>query len=482
MAGLTREGLTIKKQGEVIEDLKEQAVPIFQDLVPEGDTLDTSDDSTLGRLIGLYSMPLADLWQAVQEVYWAFDPNSAEGVALDNLVAYGGLERLPASQSTVTLVVWGSEDTTIFAGQNSVRSGNNNTYTITNTVSLSRTQNIGVRVSPNTVVADGVSYSIQILSGSNTVSATYVAQDGDDINKVVGELRDQLQVHEFILSEVEGEDIVVETRDVYEYITVSVENLDVLKVKGRTEAQNVERGAIPQAKNTITTIATPLLGWDSVNNPFDANVGRERETDEELRQRFRNSKFIRAQNIADALYSALLDIDGVLSAVVYDNDSDNYEPEYDLPPHSFKAVVRGGSPQNIAQAIWANKPLGIKAEGNTSEQISDSQGFPRIIYFDRPVEVPIYIDIEVKVINTNWPAQGAEEIKSNIINYFRDNQDIGRDVILSRLFTPINMVDGHTVNYLHIGVDPNPTGSTNIPIAYNELATISSANININVV
>src|SRR5690625_640884 len=113
MAGITREGITIRRQEEVVRLLKERAVPVFQDLVPPNDSVDVSDDSVIGRMIGLYSLPLADLWEAAQEVYLAFDPNSATGVALDNLVAYAGLTRLPPSATTALVLVWGDEGTTL---------------------------------------------------------------------------------------------------------------------------------------------------------------------------------------------------------------------------------------------------------------------------------------------------------------------------------------------------------------------------------
>ena len=53
MAGVTNTGFVPKRLGEIITGLKESAVPIFQDLVPPGEAVDTSDTSTIGRLIRL---------------------------------------------------------------------------------------------------------------------------------------------------------------------------------------------------------------------------------------------------------------------------------------------------------------------------------------------------------------------------------------------------------------------------------------------
>ena len=479
MAGITQQGMTIKRQGEVIEDLKERAVPIFQDLVPENDFVDTSDDSTIGRLIGLNSLALADLWELAQQVYLAFDPNSAYGVALDNLVQYAGLTRSPGTATTVPLVVWGDENTSIFAIQNLVRAGDNTLYEIANTVELDRNQNIGVRMGVGSIT-EGESHSLSILTGSVTLTVDYTAQAGDTAETILGALQTQLTIYPFLRTELQGDSLVVESVDIYESMSVSFSGLTLLKVKGRTEGRSQQVGPIEQDRNSITQIATPVLGWDSVNNPVEGLIGRNEETDEELRERFRTSKFLRAQNIADSLYSALFDIEGVTYVTIYDNDEDTYNAEYDLPPHSFKAVIQGGFPPEIANVIWRNKPLGIAPEGNTTEFIIDSQGFPREMKWDRPIGEPIYITMDITQ-TPNFPVDGVQRIKADLVEYFRTGMSIGTDVIYSRLYTPINRTQGFQIDSMYIGDSPNPTGTTNINIPYNGIATINSNDIVINV-
>ena len=91
MAGVTEAGFVPKRFNEIIASLQANAKPIFQDLVKPGEEVDTGDTSTLGRLIGLISLDLDEVWQALEQVYQAFDPNSATGVALDNIVDYMGI-------------------------------------------------------------------------------------------------------------------------------------------------------------------------------------------------------------------------------------------------------------------------------------------------------------------------------------------------------------------------------------------------------
>jgi uncharacterized phage protein gp47/JayE len=58
---------------------------------------------------------------------------------------------------------------------------------------------------------------------------------------------------------------------------------------------------------------------------------------------------------------------------------------------------------------------------------------------------------------------------------------LGEEVVYSRLFTPINETPGFQINSLAIGTDPLAMGMTNITLAYNQYATIDSADIDITV-
>jgi uncharacterized phage protein gp47/JayE len=51
------------------------------------------------------------------------------------------------------------------------------------------------------------------------------------------------------------------------------------------DAQCITAGEIEAPAGTITTIVTPVVGWNSVTNDADADTGDEQETDSELRLR-----------------------------------------------------------------------------------------------------------------------------------------------------------------------------------------------------
>src|SRR5947207_4487311 len=97
MAGLSSTGLEIKTIDDVLNDSRTRAADIFADLVPAGDIVDVSDNSALGRMIGVMAPSEASLWEAIQQIYDSFNPNTAIGVSLDNIVALSGINRLVAA-------------------------------------------------------------------------------------------------------------------------------------------------------------------------------------------------------------------------------------------------------------------------------------------------------------------------------------------------------------------------------------------------
>ena len=251
--------------------------------------------------------------------------------------------------------------------------------------------------------------------------------------------------------------------------------LSVQKVRKLGIAVDDVVGAYPQEALSIDTISVPISGWDSVSNPVAATTGRLTETDEELRERFRNSKFYQSQNILESLIDALKNVAGVTDVAVYENDTAVVD-ELGIPGHSFLPIVLGGLPSDIGEAIWENKPTGIPSVGDTTVQVADSQGFLHSISYKQPAEVPIYVTTSITDQGT-MPGDAAAQIKQKLVDYSDANLFIGDDVIYSRLYTPINSIAGFAVNSLTIGTTSSPTGTSNIVINFDQVATITAENI-----
>lgn len=479
MAGLTAEGLVIKRYADILEEKRNRAVSRFLDLVEPWDQVDTGDSTTLGRLIALSIPGEADLWEAVQEVYSAFDPNAATGVALDNLVALGGIERFGETRSTAQAIFTGDTGTLITQGS-TVRATTTSTNwsVIGGGVGLEPSRASGIQVQVTSVQNEEV-YSVGFSTDSSSTNASYTSSANATEQEILSGLLLSIQNQAPTLrADISDGRLVVDNRTMFQEGSWSTsDNISIAKVSkvGTVMAENP--GPIEQAPNTITSISTPILGWDRVYNPGSAVPGRFVETDEELRVRFRNSKYQRAGNILEALYTALIGIPDVQEVKVYENDTDVTD-ENGVPPHSFMPVVLGGDSTIIAQEIWDNKPLGIRSYGNTVVTIIDSQFFPHDIGFERPAPVPVYITINLTV-DTEFPSDGVAQIKQALVDYFSTFR-IGDDVIYSRLYTPINKVPGHQIDAIYLGATLPPTSSDNIVVPFNMIASIDPNNITIN--
>jgi uncharacterized phage protein gp47/JayE len=480
MAGITPEGLVIRRLDEVLVNLRAKAVELFSDLVVPGEVVDTSDSSTLGRLTALAAPSLTDLWEAVQEDYSAFDPNSAVGIPLDNIVAIGGITRFAATATNAQVLFAG--DNGVLVTQNSIVSSptTSEKFNVVAPVALSPSQASGATFTVTTVV-NSTLYTITYATSTTTLNISFTSDATATAAEILAGLQAAIVAsHPTLSSSVVGTTLVVDRVDVFQAVTFSTTpNLGITKCKKIGQVLAQKTGPIAQAANTITTIATPILGWDSITNPLSATTGRNKETDEELRVRFRNAKFERASNILEALHSALINLDGTEEVVIYENDTDVTDSNGVLP-HSFMPIVLGGISTNIAETIWENKPLGIRSQGTTVVNITDSQGFPHPIGYKIPTAVTIYISMTLTT-DANFPQDGQTKIKTALIDYFKANFGIGDDVIYSRLYTPINSIPGHQVNSLTIGTSPSPVGTSNIVINFDQIASLSSANIIITV-
>lgn len=485
MAGLSRQGLEIKTLDDVLTDYKTNAASIFSDLVPAGDVVDVSDVGALGRLIGVIAPAEASVWEALQQVFDSFNPTTAIGVALDNIIALSGITRLTAQPTRAQVMLEGTYNIIISSPQGKAYSSSTQrVFSILNPVTMNLIGASGLGVYPTTV-ANNTAYRFSYSTdGVNFLDAIYTSpSSGTTVTTVLNGLQakvEELFSSTFTTYQSNGRLYITRT-DPFQVadFTVSV-NLQVQKVRKLGIAVDDVPGVFPQEALAIDTISVPISGWDSVVNPVAATTGRLTETDEELRERFRNSKFFQSQNIVEGILDALRNVQGVTDAIIYENDTAVVDIN-GVPGHSFLPIVLGGLPSDIAQSIWENKPTGIPSVGNTTVQIADSQGFLHNISYMQPVEVPIYVTMTISDLGF-MPGDADSQIKQKLVNYSDANLFIGDDVIYSRLYTPINSIPGFTVNSLTIGTAPSPTGMVNIPISFDHVATITADHIIVTIV
>ena len=245
-------------------------------------------------------------------------------------------------------------------------------------------------------------------------------------------------------------------------------------------------GAIEATAGAINAIATPQLGWSSVNNPSDAIVGSELETDEQLRERQRISTEMPAVGPVQSLTASLLQIDGVSRVRVYNNDT-NATDSNGIPAHSIAAIVEGGDNQDIADTIYAKKGMGCGMFGAISVLVIDPYGFSQDYVFDRPIIQQIYIDVDIEAF-PNFNASLIDTIKNNLVAYV-DGLDIGSDIYVNNIAGIVNDSDfdldnpSFEVLQTSIGFSPPPTTTSGkITLDFNGVPQVQVSNINVNII
>lgn len=472
MTGVTRNGFELKRLQQVIQDLESEARNQY------GSGISTDTNSVLGRALRVVAPSMSDLWEASEETYNSFFPDRATGNSLDALAELAGLTRFEAQATTCPVVLVAQKDTTI-PTESLVRSSFTSELFETQSPVFFNTNNVNaIQIEPVNAV-EGNTYSV--VYGNSTIS--YTAQAGDTIADIASDLSGSFDGTSLFDSNTLTTDnkiaqiTSVDTFKTYNFsFSSNVVAREVSKI-GNVIAQNA--GPLEQPEETIDSITAPISGWVSVINPIDATVGRNRETDEELRIRFANSKETRASNTLEAIYSDILGLQDIDEVIVYENDTGVIDSR-GFPKHSIVTVVEGGNSLEIANIIWRNKPAGIQTFGNTTVTITDSQGFNQDINFIRPVEVPIYVEITITPLN-GFAADGPDQIKQAIIDYIENQYTIGDDVVYSRLYTPINSVPNHQIESMFIGTSPAPSGTSNITVNFDEIAKSATSYINITV-
>lgn len=473
-AGLTSNGLVIKRLDQIISDREDSARNYF------GNDIGTSVNDVLGRALRIHSDSENDLWQLLEAIKNSFSPSYATGNQLDEIVAYAGITRFGATKSTVSLLVTGDFNTFIPTESIVSSTATQNRFYTTSGVNLNNT-GINGFTTEVLIVTVGADYTITI--GSEDF--TYTAQSGDTLSNIASALQVLINSSSEYSATVVGDESVqvqIQFNDKFVVRNASLSsNLSFIKVSKLVPAEAQEFGPITQPAGTLTTIASPRSGWDSVTNPVSANEGQYRETDEELRVRFKNAKEANAKGTIDAIFSNLSNLQGVDDVQVYENDTESTDAN-GLPPKSFSVVILGGNSQTIAETIWEVKPAGIATYGNTTVTISDTQGIPHDINFSRPEEVDIYIDVTIsQAENQSVPANVETQILDALEQYFEDNFSVGDDVIYSRLYVPIQSIEGFQIDSLTIGTSASPSGASNIVIDFDQVASLQRSNVTVTV-
>lgn len=109
-SGLSETGFERKRLDELLTELNAEMQSIF------GENLNLEPQSPDGQVNGVMAESQANLWEKLEQVYNSFNPNSATGDSLSNVVQFNHITRKAATFSNVAINVTGTNGTIITAG------------------------------------------------------------------------------------------------------------------------------------------------------------------------------------------------------------------------------------------------------------------------------------------------------------------------------------------------------------------------------
>lgn len=433
--GVTPEGFVRPRLPEIRTEIIEE---LRRNLRAKGlpDDIETRPDSVAGVLIDTFAEREAALWEMGEGVYYAMYPGSATGVSLDRSVSFSGVQRLQPERSRNYVVAYGVQGTPVPAGAQIRHRSTQNIWQTTEDVTISAAAASDVRIVPTvqlsalyTVTVDGVPFS-------------YTSAPDATVATVLAGLMAALATSGLQVSSDGAAIRLVSTATVSVSIQLT-SNLTFSEVGSAVLAETID--AIPEASEPgdLDSIVTLVPGWVRVANLQAGAVGRLRETDAQLRARYRLGVFrFGAGTLPSIGPNILNEVPGIVDIRVFDNKTDVMDSA-GRKPHSVHVIVDGGIDDDIAQAIYRYKGGGIDTNGAVSKTLTTPEGL-QIIQFDRPEPVYIWARAQVTLLPPDeqaFPSDGFEQVKASILTTGQSHV-IGQDVRIQRFFCLIYGTSG----------------------------------------
>jgi len=452
LTGLTPAGFELIRLPEIRAAIETALVQSFGDI-------DTRAESIFGQLIGISAETDALLWQLAEDVYLSQYPDSASGVSLDHVCALTGVVRQPARPTQVTATVFGQPNTVLSAGREAENRRTGDVYRSTVTAGIVAADAIHAALELGVVAAGDYTVTIQgtaytfTATGANTeqqiLTGISTALTAAPVSRVVSTGRLTL------------------TSTAGMAISVSA-NIEIAELGVPIPFRAIETGPLVLAAGDLTEIKTPVAGWLRVNNPQPGVQGAARETDAQLRARREQSTTITATNTLDAITARLRQTQFVTDVNVNQNNG-TVTDAFGTERQHIWAVVEGGDDQAIARILFNATAAGIGYRGDeVVVVVSNETGKSYQVRFDRPT----YIDPAIEVSYTrlsNFPPEGDELMRKALV---ARTFIIGEKLVIPRLYTQLNTVDGVEVEGITIN-----SGSANILPDPNEKIRIIGGNV-----
>lgn len=247
----------------------------------------------------------------------------------------------------------------------------------------------------------------------------------------------------------------------------------------------INHGPLEVAAGSVNRIVTTIAGWDSITNPTAGVIGRDEETDAELRNRMIESYAVNAAGYVEAIEANLAALEGVLDVRVLENPTNAEVTQYGvaIDPHSILIAIVGGEDSDIAKTIYQRKDAGCGTTGDYEVQFIDETYYNATYNYKivRPQNQSLKISV------TFFGTSMNETEKNNVIQAIiqdalgqgaNDRISLASTVYASRFYQAIQSQTSAPIAQIQVGLGTGTLGSS-VQIPANIEPTISESDVSI---
>lgn len=246
-----------------------------------------------------------------------------------------------------------------------------------------------------------------------------------------------------------------------------------------------ETGEILCEANSLNSVRTTVLGWETVTNPMSGVLGSDIESDRDLKIR-RLETLYNGRSFVGDVQARLAAVENIQSYYVDQNNKMENVTRNGITmlPHSVYVCAYGGTDADVAMAIYRSTSC-CDYTGNTTVTVTDpwtQQTYD--VSFDRPeiiqCDVKIYVKLDTGTGNVTDAIKLAIEKYQNGQVENIDGLQIGVNVSPFEIASAINIeVPGVFVNQVQIAKHGLTLSTESIELLPNQMGRISENNITI---
>lgn len=247
----------------------------------------------------------------------------------------------------------------------------------------------------------------------------------------------------------------------------------------------IEHGPLEVASGAVNKIVTTIAGWDSITNPNAGIIGRDEETDSELRNRMIESYAINATGYVEAIQANLAALDGVLDVRVLENPNNTSTEKFGVTinSHSILISIVGGEDEEIAKTIYQRKDAGCGTTGDYQVSYTDENFYNATYTYNIVRPESQALKIKVTFFGSSMNPTEKNLVIQSLINDVtgggaNDRVSLASTVYASRFYSAIQSSTTAPIASIEVALGSGTFGSS-VQISANIEPTIDEEDISI---